>query len=102
MDMCRLRNLEDVEYKKVAAALRQMTTNLPETRIPNTSLSVTKEQKKKLRDSLAFCQIDSSYATIQRAHVKTCKWLEKRDEYLDWVNPSKITEHQGLLWIKEI
>ncbi|KAI0438491.1 hypothetical protein F4803DRAFT_91608 [Xylaria telfairii] len=100
MDMCRFSGPEDVEYKKVAAALQQMTTNLPETRTLNTSLFLTQERREKLRDSLAFDQIDSRYATIQRAHIRTCKWLEAKDEYLDWLNPNKITEHQGLLWIK--
>lgn len=100
MDMCRFRGPEDVEYKKVANALRRMIANLPEARIPNTSPSLTNEHRQQLRDSLAFDQIDARHATIKRAHVRTCKWLKNKDEYLDWLNPSKISEHHGFLWVK--
>lgn len=38
--------------------------------------------------------------TIKNAHVKTCKWLLKNSEYVDWLNPTKLGEHYGFLWIK--
>ncbi|KAK2473116.1 hypothetical protein H9L39_15291 [Fusarium oxysporum f. sp. albedinis] len=36
----------------------------------------------------------------KKAHAKTCKWILKRGEYLDWLNPDKVDEHHGFLWIK--
>ena len=75
-----------------------MTANPPG--IPNTSPSLTEERRQQLRDSLAFGQIDARHATIKRAHGRTCKWLKTTDEYLDWLNPRKITEHHGFLWVK--
>ena len=38
--------------------------------------------------------------TIKIAYAKTCKWLLKNSEYLNWLNPNKFNEHHGLLWIK--
>ncbi|KAG4274876.1 hypothetical protein FPRO04_08884 [Fusarium proliferatum] len=45
-------------------------------------------------------QIDARHENIKKAHRKTCKWIIKRAEYLDWLNPSKVDEHHGFLWIK--
>ena len=100
MDMCRFRGPEDVEYGKVAAALQRMIASLTETRILNASRSLTTEHKQQLRDSLGFDQIDARHTTIKKAHIRTCKWLKTKDKYLDWLNPSKIREHHGFLWVK--
>lgn len=100
MDMCRFNGPRDVEYRKVADVLRQMTVSFPETRVPNTSPFLTKERRQELQDSLGFDQIDARRATIKRTHIKTCEWLKTKDEYLDWLDPSKITEHHGFLRIK--
>ncbi|RYP73119.1 hypothetical protein DL769_004280 [Monosporascus sp. CRB-8-3] len=100
MDMCRFSGPEDVEYKKVAAALRRMTANLPENQVPNPRPSLTPEQRQQLRDSLRFDQIDARHMNIKSAHAKTCKWLRKKDEYLDWLSPSKLPDHHGFLWVK--
>lgn len=58
------------------------------------------EQKRALLHSLRFDQVDARYATIKKAHAKTCKWLLKKPEYLNWLDPNKLDEHHGLLWIK--
>ncbi|KAK3360961.1 hypothetical protein B0T24DRAFT_120609 [Lasiosphaeria ovina] len=62
--------------------------------------SLNEEQKRELLGSLRFDQIDARQTTIKNAHVKTCKWLLKKHEYLDWLDPSKLGEHHGFLWIK--
>jgi len=98
MDMCRFSGPDDVEYRKVAAALQRMTAASP--RSPNVSPFLTKEHRQQLRDSLGFDQIDARHMTIKRAHRKTCKWLKTKNEYLDWLNPGKIPEHHGFLWVK--
>ncbi|KAF5599103.1 ankyrin 3 [Fusarium pseudocircinatum] len=53
-----------------------------------------------LLQSLRFNQIDARHDNIKNAHRKTCTWIIKRAEYLDWLNPNKVDEHHGFLWIK--
>jgi len=53
-----------------------------------------------LLDSLRFDQIDARQMTIKNAHARTCKWLLKNDQYVDWLNATKLSEHHGFLWIK--
>ncbi|KAK7404060.1 hypothetical protein QQX98_010146 [Neonectria punicea] len=62
--------------------------------------SLDKEQKRVLLDSLQFEQIDARHENIKKAHAKTCKWLLKKPEYLDWLDPGKLGDHHGFLWIK--
>jgi hypothetical protein len=100
MEMCRFSGPRDVEYRKVANAFQRMIASVPTKRIPNASPSLTKEYRQKLQDSLKFGQINARHTTIKRAHARTCKWLTTKDEYLDWRNPSKITEHNGFIWFK--
>ena len=99
-DMCRFSGPEDPEYKKVAAALRRMTTGLPKKHVPAASPSLTDEQKQKLQKALGFDQIDARQLNIKRAHANTCEWLNGMQEYIDWLDPNKIQEHHGFLWIK--
>ncbi|KAJ3545042.1 hypothetical protein NM208_g2710 [Fusarium decemcellulare] len=58
------------------------------------------EQKQALLESLRFDQIDSRHETIRKAHAKTCKWLLRKSEYLDWLDSNKLDDHHGFLWIK--
>ncbi|KAJ4369531.1 hypothetical protein N0V86_009366 [Didymella sp. IMI 355093] len=53
-----------------------------------------------LLDSLRFDQIDARQMTIKTAHAKTCRWLLKCEQYLDWLNRTKLDRHHGFLWIK--
>jgi ankyrin repeat protein/KaiC/GvpD/RAD55 family RecA-like ATPase len=38
--------------------------------------------------------------TIKTAHSKTCRWLLKSEQYLRWLDTTKVDEHHGFLWIK--
>jgi hypothetical protein len=58
------------------------------------------EQRQCLLDSLRFEQIDARQMTIKTAHAKTCRWLLKSEQYLDWLDTTKVGEHHGFLWIK--
>jgi ankyrin repeat protein len=58
------------------------------------------ERKSELLESLRFEQIDIRQMTIKTAHIKTCKWLLKNPDYLDWLDPTKFSQHHGFLWIK--
>ncbi|KXX80367.1 Protein SERAC1 [Madurella mycetomatis] len=100
MEMCRFMGLDDVEYKKVAAALHRITMTVSRKPTAMRQLALSEEQKRELLDSLRFDQIDARQMTIKKAHIQTCKWLLETSEYLDWLNPSKLSEHHGFLWIK--
>jgi ankyrin repeat protein len=100
MEMCRFTGLNDVEYRKVASALRRMTSSVCSQPKRGEKLSLNKEQKRMLLDSLRFDQIDARQMTIKKAHANTCKWLLKSFEYLDWFDATKLGEHHGFLWIK--
>lgn len=62
--------------------------------------SINDEQKRNLLESLRFNQINARQMTIKAAHAKTCKWLLKSSQYLDWLDASKLDDHHGFLWIK--
>ncbi|UKZ57494.1 hypothetical protein TrVGV298_011351 [Trichoderma virens] len=62
--------------------------------------SASAEQISKLLESLRFDQIEARQTTIKKAHAKTCRWLLRKPEYLDWLDTDKINEHHGILWIK--
>jgi ankyrin repeat protein len=100
MDMCRFTGLDDVEYKKVAAALHRMTRMVSRQERRGEIPTLNEEQRRTLMDSMRFDRMDARQMTIKRAHAKTCKWLLKKSEYLDWLDAVKLHEHHGFLWIK--
>src|SRR4051794_19467725 len=100
MDMCRFTGLHDVEYRKVASALRRITASAPSQPRSEEKLPLKEEQTRMLLDSLRFDQIDARQTTIKNAHAKTCKWLLKNSKYFDWLDATKLGEHHGFLWIK--
>ncbi|CAH0045998.1 unnamed protein product [Clonostachys solani] len=61
--------------------------------------SIKKSRKEKM-ESLRFEHIDNRRMNIKKAHLKTCKWMLKNEEYLDWLDETKIREHGGFFWIK--
>ncbi|KAI1445813.1 hypothetical protein F5Y02DRAFT_426408 [Annulohypoxylon stygium] len=100
MEMCRFAGFDDIEYKKVAAALRRMIASVSGQSSRSTRPSLGKEQKRELLNSLKFDQIDARHMTIKNAHSKTCKWLLKKSEYREWLDRDKLNEHHGFLWVK--
>ncbi|KAI8629555.1 hypothetical protein F5Y19DRAFT_464647 [Xylariaceae sp. FL1651] len=100
MDMCGFSRPEDVEYKKVAAALRRMTAILPENQVPNPRPSLTRKQRQQLRDSLRFDKIDARLMNIKNPRAGTCQWLMENHTYLDRLDLTKFRDRHGLLFIK--
>ncbi|RYP39319.1 hypothetical protein DL768_010725 [Monosporascus sp. mg162] len=78
--------------------------NETQTRSTVTTPSITgqalQDQRKALLDSLRFEQIDSRQVNIKAAHKKTCEWLLQHPDYVDWLDPTKFSQHNGFLWIK--
>jgi ankyrin repeat protein/nucleoside phosphorylase len=64
------------------------------------TVKFTEEQRRKLLESLEFDQFNARQKTIKLAHKKTCSWLLRREEYLNWLDVTKIKDHHGFLWIK--
>ncbi|PSN59120.1 hypothetical protein BS50DRAFT_614690 [Corynespora cassiicola Philippines] len=81
-------------------AAEEQTTILPTHHRPRDRTSLNDEQRHWLLESLTFEQIDARQMTIKTAHVRTCKWLLKSPQYLDWFDATKVEEHHGFLWIK--
>jgi len=100
MDMCRFSGLNDAEFKKVAAALTRVTGLVSQRRTAPQAPILNEEQKRSLLDSLGFDEVDSRWMSIKNAHTKTCKWLLKKSEYLDWLDTENLPEHHGFLWMK--
>lgn len=100
MDMCRFSGFDDPEYVKVAAAVERILTSASNRTFPNNDVILDRRQQRKYIEHLKFAQIDARHATFKTAHAKTCRWLLKRPEYRDWLDPTKVIEHSGFLWIK--
>ena len=99
-DMCRFAGLDDIEFKKVASALRKMTERVSRQPRRGEDPRISEENMNCLKESLRFEQSDTRRETIKKAHIRTCRWLLKKIEYLDWLDSTKLSEHHGFLWIK--
>jgi hypothetical protein len=117
MEMCRFTGLDDIEYKKVEAALQIMASKASrlheaterqaqqvvknkKDRMEDRREERTEERRRFLWDSLRFDQIDHRRTDIKCAHPKTCEWFLRSRCYLDWIDVAKLKQHTGLLWIK--
>jgi ankyrin repeat protein len=100
MEICRFTGLNDVEYKKVASALRRMTSSVSSQPKRGEKPLLNEEQKTKLLCSLRFDQMDVRQMNIETARANACKWLLNKSEYLEWLDVTKQSEHYGFLWIK--
>jgi hypothetical protein len=56
--------------------------------------------QKALISSLWFDQINDRFNTIKPALAQTCTWLITNAKYTSWLDPSKLSEHNGFLWVK--
>ena len=106
MEMCRFKGEDDVEYKKVAAALVRIASAANSVSISKLSTrtaritAITTEQRQTYLHTLLFPQIDARLLNIKRAHDQTCMWLLDQTQYKDWLDPEKIQNHHGFLWVK--
>jgi hypothetical protein len=51
-------------------------------------------------DRLKYEEMDDHCLTTETDQTSTCQWLFEKDEYVDWLNATKLSHHHGLLWIK--
>ncbi|ETI19600.1 hypothetical protein G647_09434 [Cladophialophora carrionii CBS 160.54] len=99
MGMCRFSLLHDAEYQKVVAAIDRVLADHRSPSVP-TRTALNNAERQAYINSLRFDQIDARHASDKSAHSKTCKWILKKSEYLDWLAPERQVEHNGFLWIK--
>ncbi|KAK8026457.1 Ankyrin-1 [Apiospora marii] len=59
----------------------------------------SEERRENYMQSLEFGDMDTRRSTIEKAHTATCGWLSSHPTYLDWLDPSKLADHNGLLHI---
>lgn len=92
------RNSKSPRFERPDVGDSESVTNV----VPHTQQeTLNEDQRKALLESLAFDQIDSRHESIEKAYGKTCEWLSRTPEYIDWFeSPDKLVEHHGLLWIK--
>ena len=100
MGMCRFSSSDQVDYRKVLAAIDRIVRYVEAVPSDSTRTSLNDTEREAYINSLRFEQFDSRHAMIKPAHAKTCKWLLKKQNYLDWSTAKRLNEHHGLLWIK--
>lgn len=69
------------------------------TRQPGTD-SKSRELRGTFLKGLSFKEMNSRRANIERSHAKTCEWFLDHSDYRDWLDPDKMADHHGFLWIK--
>jgi hypothetical protein len=52
-----------------------------------------------LMKSLEFKQMHSRRMNIRGNHRKTCQWFLDHNDYKVWLDPTRLTQHHGFLWI---
>ncbi|GIC93698.1 Pfs, NACHT and Ankyrin domain protein [Aspergillus udagawae] len=99
------------EWQRYAAATaaayaRELLEELPVAKahakftcMPNPHQRSLHEHRQRLLDSLRFEQMDSRKSTVRTALAKTCQWFLSHPDYQAWLNPEKLTQHHGFLWI---
>ncbi|RHZ57220.1 uncharacterized protein CDV56_100992 [Aspergillus thermomutatus] len=99
------------EWQRYAAATaaayaRELLEELPMaeadarvTCMPNPHQCSLHERRQRLLDSLRFEQINSRKSSIRTALAKTCRWFLSHPDYQAWLDPGKLTQHHGFLWI---
>ncbi|KAJ5769237.1 hypothetical protein N7520_003796 [Penicillium odoratum] len=57
------------------------------------------DRRQRILKSLKFEQMDSRKTNIKPEQKKTCRWLLHHPSYGAWLDPAKLTQHHGFLWI---
>ncbi|KAK3935221.1 hypothetical protein QBC46DRAFT_462210 [Diplogelasinospora grovesii] len=90
-DMVKFPSAKENGFKRLLGELARWESQLDRV--------ASQDRRKALLDSLKFERIDSRHLSIDDAHSKTCEWFLETHEYLDWLDPDKLAQHHGFLWI---
>jgi ankyrin repeat protein len=100
-ELSRVRNLNRAQVQtRPVLTVPVLTIPVPIHSQEPSRILLNDEQRKSLLDSLGFEQVDARQMTIKTAHAKTCRWLLRSEQYLNWLDTTKVGEHHGFLWIK--
>uniref|UniRef100_A0A8H7K8A9 Nucleoside phosphorylase domain-containing protein n=1 Tax=Bionectria ochroleuca TaxID=29856 RepID=A0A8H7K8A9_BIOOC len=80
---------ELLEISPVNQQIVNVTVDLPRSR----------NHRKRLLESLRFDQMDSRRETIRNAYGPTCRWFLNHPDYLAWLDPKQLPDHNGFLWV---
>ncbi|KAH0562973.1 hypothetical protein GP486_002464 [Trichoglossum hirsutum] len=67
--------------------------------LSNADGQVLRERRVRLLNLLKFDQVHARRMGVKAAHDETCRWLLEDPEYQHWLDPAKLAEHHGFLWI---
>ncbi|CRG88629.1 Ankyrin repeat domain-containing protein 50 [Talaromyces islandicus] len=99
------------EWQRYAAATaaayaRELIEELPVTEeqaraayLSTTSQDMPDNRQQRLMKSLEFKQMESRKITIKKNLAKTCQWLLDHPDYKAWLDPARLAQHYGFLWI---
>ncbi|KAL4958986.1 uncharacterized protein BDV14DRAFT_206112 [Aspergillus stella-maris] len=62
--------------------------------------SLSNERRDELLKSLRFDRIEFRKSNIVAAYARTCEWFLTHDIYHSWIDPAKLKEHHGFLWVR--
>ncbi|KAK6341527.1 hypothetical protein TWF696_008599 [Orbilia brochopaga] len=57
-------------------------------------------RRMKLLNSLRYDQIDARKVGIKSAYAKTCQWFLSHPDYQAWLDPERLPETRGFLWLR--
>ncbi|KAF3226663.1 hypothetical protein TWF191_004486 [Orbilia oligospora] len=90
-----------------AAYAREFLEVLPAIEMPkrflgtaNSDQDPSHDRRQEILDSLKYDEINSRKTDIRSAHEKTCRWFLKHPDYKDWLDPARLSDHCGFLWIR--
>ncbi|CAG7949620.1 unnamed protein product [Penicillium salamii] len=99
------------EWQRYAAATaaayaRELLEYLPVTESHTSIVSTTDsyqclshEHRQRLLNAFKFEQMDSRKTTIKQEQKKTCRWFLSHPCYKAWLDPARLAQHHGFLWI---
>ncbi|KAI0103294.1 ankyrin [Nemania sp. FL0031] len=100
VDMCKFKTSDDPEFLKVSSALLEEQGKLVEAQPQGASSILSRTDIEAIVKRLEFNEMELRYMSLEEAQQNTCRWLLEHPVYQEWVDPSRLEEHHGFLWIK--
>ncbi|KAL4814999.1 hypothetical protein BDW67DRAFT_81078 [Aspergillus spinulosporus] len=97
----RLDNGQTPGYGKVqleAQDRQELSMDQCALKAPVPRLSIIERQM--YTEFLKFEELETRHESIRTAHIKTCQWLLRTEEYKKWLDEDHFDQHRGFLWIK--
>ena len=69
-------------------------------RHPSPEFDDGEKERRQFLKSLEFSKLDSHRMGIKDARYETCQWFLDHPDFKAWIEPSRLREHHGFLWIR--